>query len=216
MLVCLIAISGLSCNKFAKKGDQARMDKISNQYSEHQLGEMLQGDKQQEAIDYILNNPSSVNPFMYPLIIGILFQKGDRHQAAFWFYIFQSRTNAWAMKDPDPSASAALKASFNEVLGRPINEWAFSDPDAAYTLITRALSYEKKFPFYKGKVSDSISDADWDKVLIEARNGYADDFKTSFEPLLKDKKKIFETRKANGLYVGPWQDPGKPLLDNWK
>lgn len=196
-----------------------------NSYSEDQLREMLlpQGSSapelasQEAAIQYICSNPEQVKPFVYAQLAGVLVGQGDREWAAFWFYIFQSRSGAWVAKDPEPSATPALKASFNEVVGGPINQWIFSDLQAAHDLAARAIAYEKRFPFYKGRIK-GVSDQEWQQALEEGRARFENGFNSSFKSLLADgvRQMFNEQRTANGLYVGPWQNPGKPLLDEWR
>jgi hypothetical protein len=196
----------------------------TDSYTENQLEKMLlpKGSSEQEladqetAIQYIFKHPEVVNPFLYASLSAALIKQGNIEQAAFWFYIFQSRTGAWVANDPDQSASPALKASFNEVLGGPINQWLGSDVNAWHDLAARAISYEKKFPFYKGKI-DSVPDQQWQQALLDGRQKYESGFNSAFAQILTDGgKSSYDQRKANGLYVGPWQNPGKPLLDEWK
>lgn len=169
-----------------------------------------------EAIQYIFNHPENVHPFMYAELAAALASQGNLEQGAFWFYLFQSRSGVWVAKDPNQSGYAALKASFNQSIGGVINKWIGSDIKAWNDLAERAISYEEKFPFYKGKV-ESVSDDEWNKSLTDERKKFKADFTGLFAELLKNDAKDSETmRKNNGLYVGPWQNPGKPLLDNWK
>ncbi len=193
-------------------------------FTEDQLSQMLMPEgssteemvSQETAIQYIFKHPEEVNPFAYAELSNVLIKQGNMEQGAFWFYIFQSRTGAWVAEDPDESASPALKSSINEVLGTPINGWIASDVNAWHDLVAKAISYEKTFPFYSGKI-DSVSDQQWQKDLLDYRQKYEDGFNSNFKEILADNGKSFlAQRKANGLYVGPWQNLGKPLLTEWK
>lgn len=193
-------------------------------FSENQLEQMLRpkGASKQEvanqqiAIQYIFAHPEVVHPFGYIQLADVLWRAGDRERAAFWFYIFQSRTRAWVVEDPDPSRYPAARTSLNEEWGKPINEWIGSDVNAWHDLAARAISYEKKFPFYRGKI-DSASDSEWQAALIAERHTYEQGFTHVFTKLLADGgKSSGEQRRANGLYVGPWKNPGQPLLDAWR
>ncbi|MBI5531006.1 MAG: hypothetical protein HY918_05945 [Candidatus Doudnabacteria bacterium] len=211
-------------NSQTSNSSQNNMNNKSNEFKESQLEQMLmpKGSSQQEladqqaAIEQIFKHPEQVNPFMYAELAGVLAKQGNIEQAAFWFYIFQSRSGAWVANDPDQSNYPALKASLNQVIGGPINEWAGSDVNAWHDLAAKSISYEKKFPFYSGKI-DGISDAEWQTALQDGRKKFESGFNEAFQEILSDGgKSNEEQRKANGLYVGPWQSPGKPLLAEWK
>ena len=135
-------------------------------------------------------------------------------QAAFWLYIFQSRSRAWAKAD-STHYSGTLRSSLNETVGGPINEWIGSDLNAWHDLAVKAIAYEKKFPFYHSKV-ESVPEKEWQELLEKERKQYEAEFNSAFEKLLAgDGKKYYEERKSKGLYVGPWQNPGAPLLEQW-
>ena len=187
-----------------------------NQFSEATLDKMFQGslDQQKIATDYVLQHPDTVQPFDYAYMIKTLWAEGNRSQAAFWFYVFQSRSLAWAKADKAGNCPAGLRASLNEVLGQRINQWAGSDPIAWRDIAARAISYEKKMPVYPGK-PNGISEADWQKLVTDSRAEYEAGF-NGFSATLSDEKAYAGQRTAHGLYVGPLKDPGRPLPDSWK
>jgi hypothetical protein len=187
-----------------------------NQFSEATLDKIFRGslDQQKIATDYVLRHPDTVQPFNYAYMIKALWAEGNRSQAAFWFYVFQSRSLAWAKADKAGNGPAALRASLNEVLGQRTNQWAGSDPIAWRDIAARAISYEKKMPVYPGK-PNGISEADWQKLVTDSRAEYEAGFK-EFSAILADEKAYAAQRAARGLYVGPLKDPGRPLPDSWK
>jgi hypothetical protein len=188
-----------------------------NQFSETTLDKMFQGslDKQKIATDYVLQHPDAVQPFDYTYMIKTLWAEGNRSQAAFWFYVFQARSLAWAKADKVGSGAAALRASLNAALGQRINQWVGSDPIAWRDIAARAISYEKKMPVYPSK-PNGISEADWQKLVTDSRAEYEAGFSNGFSAILSDEKAYAGQRTAHGLYVGPLKDPGRPLPDSWK
>lgn len=211
-----------------KQQTTTETNKNMNAYSQNELEQMLlpKGSSQKEldlqnvAINYIFKHPEEVNPFVYSELSSALLKQGNIEQAAFWFYIFQTRSGAWVAKSTDQSGYPALKASINSVLGQPINEWIASDVLAWHDLVVRAISYEKTFPFYKVTKQDepsSSTDAEWQQALLDGRKKYEDGFNSAFEKIIANNgKDFYDQRKANGLYVGPWKNPGNPLLSEWK
>ena len=184
---------------------------------EKKLDAMFQGshDDQKNAADYVLQHPDAVQPIGYAYVINTLWAEGNRSQAAFWFYIFQSRTLAWAKADTSGNGVAALRASLNDGLGQTINQWAASDPVAWHDIAARAISYEKKMPLYPGK-PDGMSESHWRKLVADSRTEYAAGFTKAFSGILTDENGFIKQRAANGLYVGPLKDPGQSLPQSWR
>lgn len=174
-------------------------------------------DERDSAIKYIFENPDNVDPFIYAELSNALIMKGNLEQAAFWFYIFQSRTKVWSEMDLDSyDQYSSLRSSINYQLGYVINEWIASDPLAWLDLTEKALAYEKTFPFYKETI-EGISEEEWGKALLIARNNYFEDMNNNFKNMILEDggESIKKQREENGLYVGPWKNPGEPLLDEW-
>ena len=169
---------------------------------------------QKTATEHVLQHPGAVQPFDYASAVKTLWAEGNRSQAVFWFYVFQSRSLAWAKADRVGDGPAALRASLNEVLGRTINQWVGSDPIAWRDIAARAISYEKKIPLYPGK-PNGISEPEWRKFVADSRAEYEAGFR-KFSATLADPKAYSAQRTAHGLYVGPLKDPGAPLRDSWK
>ena len=185
-------------------------------YSEEQLELMLGGSAQEqaEAVRYVLAHPDAVNPFAYAYLFGALWEKGDRAQAAFWFYLFQVRTRPWAQSDTRGDGFAALRTALNDGFGMTINGWVGSDVQAWHDIAARAISYEKKVPLYAER-PEGMTDAAWQKLVSDTRKEYEDGFTETFSEMLADVKGFEDQRRANGLYVGPLQAPGTPLPAHW-
>ena len=187
--------------------------------SESEIQQRLQGESEDlrtEAINYVFQHPDSVHPFTYAYVAVSLVQKGNRAQGAFWFYVFQSRSRAWVVKDKDLSGLPALRSALNQTIGNSINEWIASDIGAWQDLAERAISYEEKLPLYKGK-PDYLSEEQWQDLIMRERTAYKEDFTKSFEAILSDNGEHYlDQRRKNGLYVGSWQKPGEPLPEEWR
>ena len=172
----------------------------------------FEGPPSRKQIDAILKAPQSVEPMYYVFVSQELWRRGDREQAAFWFYIFQSRTRAWAKSD---GTYAQARGALNSVMGQTINEWVGSDLEAMTVLVERALAYEEKFPFFDGK-PDGVDVAKWNALMLTERAAYAAEFTEAAKEMLSEKEEWAAARRENGLFVGPWKSRGKPLPEHWR
>jgi hypothetical protein len=77
-----------------------------------------------------------------------LFQAGYKDEAVIWFYIGQLRFRYHLLVHPElpPDGEPALMASFNEVLGREINEWAGGSTVNWAASIRQALEWDVTNP----------------------------------------------------------------------
>lgn len=151
------------------------------------------------------------NPFDWLEPIGTLWRRGDRLQAAFWFYVFQIRSRPWAEADRQRtggSGAAALRASIGETLGRPINEWLESDPARWKETGTAAIAFEKRLGFHAGR-PEGVDETAWAAMNQRAREEYETDFEALWEQY--SFARMEEIRRSNRLYVGPLRNPGQPL-----
>ncbi|WP_448949866.1 hypothetical protein [Labrys neptuniae] len=170
------------------------------------------GAERDRAVQQALAHPEAVHPIFLAFLAEALWQRGDKRQAAFWFYIFQSRSRIWADLDPE---MGQRRSALNDLLGRPINRWAASDLPAWHEIGARAITYEKKIPDFAGKLPGYSAET-WAAELAKRRKEYEDGFLQAFPKTAQDRQKIDAKRQQNGLYVGPLLDPGKPLPDDWR
>ncbi len=215
-VLCILGIAGYKILHNSSPASSVGTD--TNRYDENQIHEMLQGTHEEKltARDFIFSHPESINPFEYAPLINVLWLEGDKAQATFWFYVFQSRSRAWSESDTNGSGYSALRASYNDVLGYTINSWVGGDPVAWHEISSRAISYEKKFPFYKGK-PENIEQKEWESLLTQERNAYEEDFLKNFPPLTSESLDSMKSiRKQNGLPSGPLEDSGVPLPESWR
>lgn len=159
----------------------------------------------------ILDATEVANPFDWIEPIATLWRRGDRLQAAFWYYVFQIRSRPWAAADRQRtggSGAAALRASITETLGRPINEWLGSDPAAWKETGTAAIAFEKRLAFHAGR-PDGIDEPAWLAMNRSAREEYEEGFEALWGQY--SFAQLEDMRRSNGLYVGPLRNPGQPL-----
>ncbi len=153
------------------------------------------------------------DPFSWIRPIHTLWSRGDKLQAAFWYYVWQIRSGPWAQADRTGSSAAALRASVTATLGRDINDWIAADPMVWRDTALRAISYEKKLPLFEGR-PDQIDAEAWNAINVRRRLEY----EAGFNQFLggADDAAIIRRRQDAGLPAGPLLDTGKPLPEHWR
>ncbi|MDT2023833.1 hypothetical protein [Methylocella sp. CPCC 101449] len=175
---------------------------------------MLKGpiEARDAACNYVMAHPEAINPIYLSTVALSLWKRGDRAQAAFWFYVFQVRSRAWINAD---KSAAPLRGSLNQQIGAMINPWVASDLEAWYDIAGRALSYEKKIPLYPKQPAD-LTPEQWQAVVAKARQDNDAQFEEVIGGFRKDPAAFAAKRRENGLPVGPLQEPGAPLPSDWR
>lgn len=185
---------------------------------EETLIEQLRSDDQavrERAIAAALAAPYALHPLSgYPPLVGALWRDGRRLQAAFWFYVFQERSAAWALADDEGrgSGAAALRTAMNDQLGQVINPWVAGDVSAWKRIAARAVSYEAKVPLY-AKRPEAMTQHDWLATVDRARASYREQLQ---QLRSVDAAGIADARKQRGLRTGSLDDPGPDLPDGWQ
>ena len=185
---------------------------------EETLVEQLKSDDRavrERAIGVALAAPYALHPLTsYPPLVGALWTDGRRTQAAFWFYVFQERSAAWALADDEGrgSGAAAVRTAMNDQLGQVINPWAAGDVSAWKRIAARAVSYEARFPLY-AKRPEAMTQQDWLATVDRARASYREQLR---QLQGVDAAAIADARKARGLRTGSLDDPGPDLPDGWQ
>lgn len=167
----------------------------------------------QPSPEAVLARPEAYNPFAYAAVVQQLWAQGRRQQAAFWFYVFQARTRPWALADKQGDDAAALRSALNEELGGVINPWVASDLTAWRTLAERAVAYERRLPL-PAERPEQLDAAAWNRLVDKARADYASQLRAVFDSLTP--QTFAMKRREGGLTVGPWVQPGPPLLESWR
>lgn len=153
---------------------------------------------------------AAASPFELAETSKAMWARGDRLQAAFWFYVFQIRTAPWAEAQPD---LLPLRGSINDSLGRTVNEWLASDVEAWEELAERAIAYEAAQPLWSDR-PEGLDAAEWQDRVERARGAYAADFRQVFASF--DAGDIAAMRREHDLPVGPLDQPGAPLNAAWR
>lgn len=160
--------------------------------------------------DFVLANLDSVSPLNLIYVASEQWSVGNRLQAAFWYYIWQIRTESWAVAE---AGFSEPRAAINQSVGTTINGWIFSDPELMYEISERAIGYEAKLPLWS-RMPEGVTEAQWAELIASTRATYARDLQESFVATPPDR--IRELRRQNGLAVGPLPDEGAPLPEEWR
>ncbi len=88
------------------------------------------------------------HPAMYYALAKRLFERGQRDEAVFWFYVGQLRFRSYLASHPNlkPDGDPALFGALSEAIGRPINVYAFGDIPALASVIDRVLVWDAAHP----------------------------------------------------------------------
>lgn len=99
--------------------------------------------KRAEAIAAIEANPAEYAPPVFYVLSHVLFEKGDKDRAAFWFYAGQLRARFDANRCAEVSARQKV-AVLNEQFGPPINRYTFKDIPKLEELIPQVVEWDRK------------------------------------------------------------------------
>lgn len=160
--------------------------------------------------EYVLANLTSVSPLNLIYVVSEEWAAGNRLKAAFWYYVWQIRTDPWAQAEQE---FAQPREAINQSVGTIINSWIFSDPELMQAVSERAISYEPKLPMWR-RMPDGMPQNRWDELVATARATYASDLTNGFADTPPDQIRLL--RQQNGLPVGPLTDQGEPLPDEWR
>lgn len=160
-------------------------------------------DTRDAAIREVLATPQSVMPTVLYALSYALFAKGEKDEAAFWFYAGQLRARYDANRCADVSARQAV-AVLNQNYGPPINQYAFQDISKLKKLIPMVVEWEEKTPhdydhrwinlhgmgammrsFDADKAPKPLSlpEADWPRIGQETREAYLRGFNEAMEQM---------------------------------
>lgn len=160
--------------------------------------------------EFIIANLDTISPVNLIHVVDQYWSRGDRLQAAFWFYIWQIRTMPWAELDPQ---IAPIRAQMDSQAGAIINGWIASDTDLLLDTMKRAISYEPKLPLVDAR-PEGLPSAFWLEKVQTSRDLFSAEVTTTLTP------EFFATintaRQEQGAPVGPLTDIGTPLPAEWR
>lgn len=194
-------------------GDEfAAPSELSGKQIERMLGGSFK--QQARATDAVIAQPEKVDPSHHIQIIATLWQRGDRLQATFLYYVWQVRFMPWA-KLGSPSGEGALFGAIRATLGPVVNGWIGSDPVLNRQVLDRALTYERKLPLHPNR-PEGVDEKTWLRTIEEVRESAAKQWLGQMPVTPEALKAWAKTRAKNGLPNGPVTHPGKPLPDHWQ
>lgn len=101
--------------------------------------------EREAAIGAIRATPENYAPPVFYLLSNVLFEMGEKDDAAFWFYVGQLRARFDANRCADTSARQAVSV-LNQEYGTPINQYTFKDIPKLEALILRVVEWDRKTP----------------------------------------------------------------------
>lgn len=157
---------------------------------------IMMGDE--EALAKFLATPEEYNPMVQFAASRAFLEKGERDEAAFWFYLAQLRTRADALKMKDRS-SHNTSFVLNWKYGPAINNYALGDVDNLTKIINRVSDFDKNNPRnwdvrWVSAYSDSSAlgkpiltkpKSEWETI----HRSYAEEYQKNFFGMLKEFKR---------------------------
>jgi hypothetical protein len=207
--LCLVS-SGVSAQErvVQPKGEFAQIDtRLANETIEV----LAKGDakEKQRAIQRIKDHPENFAPPVFYDLSNVLFQLGDKDDAAFWFYAGQLRARFDANRCADASARQAVGV-LNERFGPPINQYAFRDIPKLEALIPRVVEWDRRTPYRydhrwinlhgmdatmsglggKSEASKVLSAPreEWEKIAEKTREDYLNGFRKAIAQIKSQQK----------------------------
>ncbi len=126
------------------KQDHAQIDtRLANET----ISALMNGDAEakQRVIAQIREHPENFAPPVFYVLSEVLFQLGDKDEAAFWFYAGQLRARFDANRCTDISARQAVSV-LNDRFGVAINSHTFQDIPKLKALIPRVVEWDRRTP----------------------------------------------------------------------
>lgn len=126
------------------RGEYARID---TRATNEAIAALSRGDEaaQDRVIAQVKAQPEGFAPPVFYVLSRVLFQRGQKDEAAFWFYAGQLRARFDANRCADVSARQAVSA-LNQQFGGPINQYAFQDIAKLEALVPRVVAWDRQTP----------------------------------------------------------------------
>lgn len=161
-------------------------------------------EEQDKLISEIKATPQNFAPPVLYKLSNVLFDKGDKDDAAFWFYAGQLRGRFDANRCADLSSREAI-AVLNMTYGAPINKYALQDIPKLTKLVEQVVEWDEKTPhsydqrwinlhgmgaMISGlnpnetkKPILSMPENEWDAIAAKTRKDYLNGFQAAMKEL---------------------------------
>lgn len=129
------------------------------------------------------------HPAVYTVIVRDLFERGNKDEAVFWFYLGQLRYRAYLAAHPNlaPDGDPALFDAFISETGPQLNEYAFGNIPALSATLGRVIAWDDAHP------------DDYAPKANKARADVVAGLKSLRAKILEQKDSIRAQRAAHGL-----------------
>lgn len=190
------------------KGEFAQIDtRLANDVIEV----LAKGDPKEKlgTIQRIKDHPEEFAPPVFYVLSNVLFQLGNKDDAAFWFYAGQLRARFDANRCSDISAREAVDV-LNQQFGPPINQYTFQDIPKLEALIPRVVEWDRRTPHQydnrwinlhgmdvvmygldvKPETSRTLSAPreEWEAIAEQTRKDYLNGFKEAIAQIKSQQK----------------------------
>jgi hypothetical protein len=105
----------------------------------------LHGPDPAPVVAAVLAFPQAYAPPVLGALAAVLFARGERDEAAFWFYAAQLRARFDANRCADPTAAGAVGV-LTRRYGPEINRHAFADPAGLRSTVERVVRWDRATP----------------------------------------------------------------------
>jgi hypothetical protein len=102
-------------------------------------------EQQQRTIERIKDRPENFAPPVFYVLSNVLFERGEKDDATFWYYAGQLRARFDANRCADATARQAVR-ELNRRFGQEINQYAFQDMSKLEALIPRVVEWDRRTP----------------------------------------------------------------------
>lgn len=142
--LCLAAAAVCAQESVQPQGQFAQIDtRLANETIE--VLENGNAGQQQRTIERIKERPQNFAPPVFYVLSSVLFQRGEKDEATFWYYAGQLRARFDANRCADATARQAVR-ELNQRFGSAINQYAFQDVPGLEALIPRVVEWDRRTP----------------------------------------------------------------------
>ena len=143
--VCLVS-AGVSAQERVVQ-PQGQFAQIDTRLANETIEVLQKGnaEEQQRTIEQIKDRPQNFAPPVFYVLSNVLFERGEKDDATFWFYAGQLRARFDANRCADATARQAVR-ELNRSFGPAINQYALQDVPRLEALIARVVEWDGRTP----------------------------------------------------------------------